>query len=53
MTKTSIRNCGDCIHCEMCKWIDDMVGDNTCDWFKECEDFSPIHMKETESEDKG
>lgn len=31
----SRKTCADCIHCQMCRWIDDMVKNSTCDFFKD------------------
>lgn len=33
----SKKTCADCMHCEMCRWIDETVKNSTCDFFEEWE----------------
>lgn len=38
----SKKTCSDCIHCQMCRWIDDMVKNSTCDFFKDWKELEQI-----------
>ena len=40
------KNCVECMHAQMCKWFDDMVGDNVCDWFRDWDEKQIGHWVE-------